>query len=44
MIINGAPVGIREYQRVEKLAWHEWRWRRFRRAENGEIAVRLADH
>ena len=44
MISDCAPVGIREYQRVEKLAWHEWRWRRFRRAENGEIAMRLADH
>ena len=44
LIIDGAPVGFREYQRVERLVWHEWRRRRGRRAENGEITMRLADH
>jgi hypothetical protein len=43
-ISDRAPVETREFRRVEKLIWHEWRWRRFIRAENGEIAKLLADH
>jgi|HubBroStandDraft_6_1064221.scaffolds.fasta_scaffold206139_1 hypothetical protein len=44
MMTSHAPVGIRESSRVDKLVWNEWCWRRFCRAQTGEIAKRLADH
>jgi hypothetical protein len=44
MMTSYAPVGIRETSRVDKLVWNEWCWRRFSRAQTGEIAKRLADH
>jgi hypothetical protein len=44
MIEDRNPIGSRELRRVEKITWNEWRLRRLRRAENGEIAKLLADH
>jgi|SRR5579872_1720107 len=44
MIEDRNPIGSCELRRVEKIIWNEWRLRRLRRAENGEIAKLLADH
>src|SRR5262249_43715510 len=39
-----SPVGFREIRRVKNLCWIEWRLRRVRRGETGELAKLLADH
>jgi hypothetical protein len=44
LMTSYAPVGMRESSRVDKLVWNEWCWRRFCRAQTGEIAKRLANH
>jgi hypothetical protein len=44
MMNSYCPVGSRELRRVEKLVWNEWRHRRLRRGEAGELARLLADH
>jgi len=44
MMSDYCPVGYREIRRVEKLTWNEWRYKRLRRGETGELAKLFADH
>ena len=43
-ISSWCPVGSREFRRVEKLVWNDWRHKRHYLAESGVIAKLLADH